>query len=117
MSLALCAIAVAVVFLGFEVRKGALALTSTLKGQTDMASEALARITAEVSEIKTAAESAVALIGSLAQQIRDNATDPVALNALADELDTTSTALAAAVTANTPDAPVPADPAPADGTN
>lgn len=44
--------------------------------------------------------SAAVLIGSLAQFIRDNANDPVALQAKADELDASSTALANAIAAN-----------------
>lgn len=65
-------------------------------------SVALDRLTAEVAETKTIAASAVALIRGLAQQIRDNATDPAALNALADELDATQADLGAAVAENTP---------------
>lgn len=68
-------------------------------------SAALDRLTAEVAETKTAVNSVLALVEGLAQQIRDNATDPVALNALADELDAQQAALAAAVAANTPAEP------------
>lgn len=64
----------------------------------------LQRLTDEVAQTTTVIDSAVALIGGLAQQIRDNATNPAALNALADSLDTKSNELAAAVTANTPSA-------------
>lgn len=63
----------------------------------------LDRLTAEVSETKTAVDSAIALIGGLADAIRAIATDPAALNALADELDAQQAAIAAAVAAN----PVP----------
>ena len=38
----------------------------------------------------------------LVQQLRDNATDPVKINALADELEAQQQRIAAAVTANTP---------------
>lgn len=62
----------------------------------------LERLTTEVTEIGAVVDSAVTLINGLAQQIRDLATDPAALNALADELDTKANALAAAVAANTP---------------
>ena len=62
----------------------------------------LDRITAEVSEISTVADSAIALLASLAQLLRDAATDPAAINALADQLDAKGNELAAAVTANTP---------------
>ncbi len=65
-------------------------------------SAALDRLTTEVAETKTAIDSALALITGLAQQIRDIATDPVALNALADELDAKQAEIAAAVEANMP---------------
>lgn len=70
----------------------------------------LSRITSEVTEIGTAVDSAVALLGELAQLIRDNATDPAALNALADTLDSKGNELAAAVVANTPADPEPPAP-------
>lgn len=69
----------------------------------------LDRITAEVAEIKDAAQSAVSLLDSLSALLRENAGDPAAINALADELDASGSALAEAVVRNTPAAP-PADP-------
>ena len=63
------------------------------------------RLRQEVSETKTVAESATALINSLSQQIRDNAEDPEAMRQLADELDASQQTLGAAITANTPQAP------------
>lgn len=65
-------------------------------------SEALNRLTTEVAEARSASQSAKALIAGLAQQIRDAATDPAALNALADDLDSSTNELSAAVTENTP---------------
>lgn len=65
----------------------------------------LDRVTAEVTETGTAIDSAIVLIEGLAAQIRDLADDPAALNALADELDSKSNALASAVAANTPATP------------
>lgn len=65
-------------------------------------SAALDRLTAEVAETKTAVASVLALVAGLAQQIRDNTDDPVALNKLADDLDAAQTEIADAVTANTP---------------
>lgn len=65
-------------------------------------------LTNEVAETKTVVQSAVTLIEGLAQQIRDLKDDPAALEALAAELDSTTNALAAAVTANTPAEPPPA---------
>ena len=57
-----------------------------------------AKVTAETSVI----DSAVTLLGQLAQLIRDNANDPTKLQALADSIDADTGKLAAAVTANTP---------------
>ncbi len=68
-------------------------------------SAALDKITSEVADTKSVIASAVTLINGLAQQIRDLSTDPVALNALADDLDASSKSLADAVAANTPAAP------------
>lgn len=65
-------------------------------------SAAMDRVKTEVSELKTVNAGVIALVSGLAQQIRDNATDEAALTAIADELDAESTALAAAVAANTP---------------
>lgn len=71
------------------------------EGNITMSAE-LDRLTTEVAETKTAVASVLALVEGLAQQIRDNATDPVALNKLADDLDAAQQDIAAAVTANTP---------------
>lgn len=68
-------------------------------------STALTKITNEVTETKGIIQSAVTLIEGLAGQIRDLKDDPAALDALADSLDSDSSALAAAVAANTPAAP------------
>lgn len=62
----------------------------------------LARLVAEVAETKTVMQSASVLLADLAQRIRDNTTDPVALASLADELDAEQSALTAAIVANTP---------------
>jgi uncharacterized protein YoxC len=68
----------------------------------------LARLQTEVTEMSGVVDSAIVLINGLAQQIRDLATDPAALAALADELDAKANALAAAISANTaPPAPEP----------
>lgn len=73
-------------------------------------SDALNRLTAEIAEQKTVIDGAVTLLASLAQQIRDNAGDEDALNALANSLDAQTNELATAVTANTPAAPTPTEP-------
>lgn len=79
-----------------------LALLKRIDQRTIQMSADLTRISAEVSEISTVTDSAIALLNDLSQRIRDNATDPAALNALADALDSKGNALAAAVAANTP---------------
>ena len=61
-------------------------------------------LTVKVQETTTVAQSAIALINGLATQIADLKDDPAALQALADSLGASSTALAAAITANTPQA-------------
>ena len=69
-----------------------------------MANE-LDRIESEVTDISGAVDSAIALLGKLADLIRNNAGDPVRLNKIADDLDAKGQALAAAVVANDPDTP------------
>lgn len=59
-------------------------------------------LTAEVTENTTVVDSAIVLIGGLADQIRALSTDPAALLALANTLDSKTNELAAAVAANTP---------------
>lgn len=65
----------------------------------------LDQLTTDVAADTDAVNSAVTLINGLAQQIKDAGTDPVALKALTDKLEANTSALAAAVTANTPAAP------------
>jgi hypothetical protein len=61
----------------------------------------------EVAEIGTVVDSAVTLLGAIAQDIRDNIANQAKLAALATQLDDKARALGEAVAANTP-----ADPAP-----
>jgi DNA uptake protein ComE-like DNA-binding protein len=70
------------------------------------------RLAASVAAETTVEQSAVVLLGQLSQLIRDNATDPVALAKIADDIDGNAKTLADAVTANTPTPPVtpPANP-------
>lgn len=78
--------------------------------ETDM-SEAVDRITASVATITSRDDSIIALVGNLAQEIRDaNTSNDPAINALADSLDAESAKVLDAVNANTP-APAPAPPA------
>lgn len=67
---------------------------------TRMSTE-LDRLTQSVARITEQDDSIITLVQGLAQQIRDNANNPAALNALADSLDADSQKVADAVTANT----------------
>lgn len=62
----------------------------------------LSALQAEVSENGDAVASAVSLLGSLSQAIKDAGTDPEALAELTSQLDANTNALAEAVVANTP---------------
>lgn len=75
-------------------------ILNTWKGMT--MSAVVERLTQSVTNLTSVTDSASALIASLAQEIRDNATDEAALRELADRLDSESAELSAAVTANTP---------------
>lgn len=77
-------------------------LLKTVIERISIMSAELDRLKTEVAETNTAIGSVLALVEGLAQQIRDNATDPAALTALADELDAQQQAIADAVAANTP---------------
>lgn len=72
-------------------------------------SAALDRLTTDVTAIRGAADSLIALVNGLAQIIRDNATDPAALNALADSLEAKVADINAAVAANTHPRPIKED--------
>jgi hypothetical protein len=72
-------------------------------GETIMA--LLDALTAQVAQNITVEQSAVTLIQGLAAQIAAAGTDPVALANLQSQLNTSATALAAAISANTPAAP------------
>lgn len=74
----------------------------TLASQGAIMAGELQRLQTEVAEMSGVVDSAIVLINGLAQQIRDLAQDPAALNAMADDLDAKANALAAAVVANTP---------------
>ena len=76
-------------------------LRELLKGQLTMSKE-LDRLTAEVADTATVIDSAIVLIQGLHDQLVAAGTDPVALNALADSLDSQQAALAAAIVAGTP---------------
>jgi len=62
----------------------------------------LGPLTAEVTRNTEVDSSAIALLNGLSAQIAQLKNDPVALQALADQLKASSDSLAAAVVANTP---------------
>jgi hypothetical protein len=80
-------------------------LTMLLKGQSTMSLE-LDNLTREVSETNDVIQSAIVLIQGLKAALDAAGTDPVALAALSASLDSQQQALAAAIAANTPAAPV-----------
>lgn len=69
----------------------------------------LADITAAVTAEKTVDDSIVALLNSIAQQLKDAIAnnDPAAMQAVVDQITANSKELSDAVTANTPAAPAP----------
>lgn len=68
---------------------------------------AIDRLKASVTRNTEVVAGVVTLIEGLAKQIRDAADDPVELNAIADQMDSSAEALAKAVADNTPAAPTP----------
>lgn len=62
----------------------------------------LDKLIVQVAQTTAVEASAVALIQDLAERLASIATDPVAVQALADQLKASADALAAAVAANTP---------------
>jgi transcriptional regulator of heat shock response len=75
------------------------------KGFSNMAN-ILDALQAEVTKVEGVEDSAIALLQGLSQQLKDAlaANDPAKIQAIIDELDAKTTALAVAVTANTPPA-------------
>ena len=80
-------------------------LTTRLIYQGGFTMALLDALTEKVTKLETVEESAIALLNELSALIRANATDPAALKALADRIDSDATKLADAVTANTPAPP------------
>lgn len=74
------------------------------KGQT-MAQADIDRLKTAATKNSDAVASATGLLQSLAQLIRDNADDPVELQAIATQIEGSAQALADAVVAGTPAAP------------
>jgi len=82
-----------------------VALVDILKRIKSMASQ-LTQLQTDVAANGTVIGSAVTLLQGLSQQIRDLQNDPAALAQLATDLEAQSKALADAVAANTPAAPL-----------
>lgn len=78
-----------------------IALTRATLSETITMASKFDGLNDKITELETVQESAVALLGTLAQEIRDAAGDPAAIQALADRIDADKTKLAAAVEANT----------------
>lgn len=66
----------------------------------------LSQIETDVTAQTSVVDSAVTLLGSIAQQLKDAGNDPVKLAALHEHLIANTAALAAAILVNTPAAPV-----------
>lgn len=93
-----------------------LRLLDGIKSEERQMSQELDALTAQVKQNTDAEQSAVTLLGRLGDLIRNSVNDPAALTKLANDLDASKAALAAAVVANTPaDANPPTNP-PAAGT-
>ena len=70
-----------------------------------MAAADFGPLEAEVARNTTVDASAIALLDGLAQQLQDAKNDPAAIQAIVDQMRTSSDSLAAAVSRNTPAAP------------
>lgn len=79
---------------------------------TSIIDSQIARLQQDINELIVVEDAAIVLIENLALQIRANMNDPVALDALASELEAQKDRLAAAVAANTPGETAPAEEAP-----
>jgi hypothetical protein len=93
-------------------RNVARLIGETQKMESSMAAmdDAMAQLTTQIQANTSAEASAVALIQQLATLIGANATDPATITSLAASLKTSAAALAAAISANTPQQPAPAVP-------
>lgn len=87
-------------------------LRKTLKGMKDMTAAsqaAMARLTAAVAANTTVDGSILELVTRLAADIRENADNPAALNAMADQLEADNAKITAKVLENTPAEEPPAE--------
>lgn len=79
-----------------------LSQIKALQGMEEQEMADLTALTAQVTENTEVEASAITLLNQLSDLIRQNMTDPAALQALADQLNGSADALAAAIVANTP---------------
>ena len=97
-------------FLGW--RGAVLAALARIETKLDQIQQLLGKEAMTLADLKAQVDantslegSAIQLINGLAAQIKNAANDPAAIQALADELSSSATALSAAISANTPAAP------------
>ena len=81
--------------------------TQEIRKMAGEVQQELNRLGEQVARNTTVTGSATELLGRLAEMIRENADNPEEVRALADQLTSTTDALAAAVAANTPQQPAP----------
>jgi hypothetical protein len=89
-------------------QKAQSAQLTALLAQGSKIMATVADVQADVTSQTTVIGSAVTLLQGLSAQLAAAGTDPVALQAIKDSLDSNTASLAAAVVANTPGAPAPA---------
>jgi hypothetical protein len=82
--------------------QGQAAILAAIQDSKDTIMADLSSLTAEVARNTTVEASAITLLQGLKTALDAAGTDPVALKALSDQLGTNDTALAAAITADTP---------------
>lgn len=95
------------IYLSEECPHDVIRLLRTILKEVRAVTPELERLATEVAEMKTAQQSAVTLLSNLSELIRQHADDPAALRDLADQIDSSTNELSAAVTANTPAEPTP----------
>lgn len=82
-----------------------LAGINTLQEEAAMASAAMERLVDDVRGVRSAVEANKVFVAGLIEEIRANAADEKAMNALADDLEELQTEIPQAVVENTPAAP------------
>jgi len=93
-----------------EELKEIKSLLNRIIEQGEIMAGEVAKLEQDVADQTTVIQSAITLLNNIGQLLRDAGTDPVKLLALSTAIESNSTALAAAVAANTPGAPTGGDP-------